>query len=283
MNRTKRRAVQVIFALGLNSYIVGFMEGKIYQGRVKNLCVPGLNCTSCPGAWGTCPVSMLQAGIAGMLSLPAALLALGFILAIGLSLGRFVCGWFCPFGLLQELIYGLPVNKPGWVKHKNFQYLKYIILIVFVGLLPALSIWGPSSMAFCRYVCPVEVLEASLPLTLARPALMSMVGLGLVLKAVFLLSMLILASFVLKPFCRFICPLGAIYGVFNPVSLYRLQLDENKCSGCGSCQVRCPMNIAVYQEPNHPECIRCNECLPCPAEALEIKRFFKPVANAKNR
>lgn len=279
MHKPSRRIVQIIAALGINSYFIGFLEGRIYQGSLKKFCVPGLNCSSCPGAWGACPIGMLQAGVAGMLSFPTTLLIIGFILIAGISLGRLVCGWFCPFGLIQELIYKLPGPKLEPDRLKSLAYLKYMVLIIFVILLPALGIWGLSSMAFCRYICPVEVLEATLPLTIVKPALMSMVSLGLVLKTVFLLALLILAIVISKPFCRFICPLGAIYSVFNPISLYRLQLDTHKCNGCGSCQEKCPVNIAVFEAPNHPECIRCNECLPCPAEALDIKRYRKPAAS----
>jgi hypothetical protein len=102
MTSSRRRIVQIITALAINSYIPGFMEGSLYRGSLKNLCVPGLNCSSCPGAWGTCPVGMLQAGFAGLLSLPQTVAAVAVIFILGIAGGRWVCGWICPFGLLQE-------------------------------------------------------------------------------------------------------------------------------------------------------------------------------------
>ena len=63
-NSEKRRtAVQALWALITNSYLTGFLQGKIYRGDLKKLCVPGLNCYSCPGALGSCPIGSLQAVI----------------------------------------------------------------------------------------------------------------------------------------------------------------------------------------------------------------------------
>lgn len=274
MSKIGRRLVQFGTALGINSYFIGFMEGTIYKGSIKNICFPGLNCSSCPGAWGSCPLALLQASIAGMAGTQIKFFIFGFLGFMGIMLGRFACGWFCPFGLIQELIYKLPLPKIALKERlEKLKYLKYVILLFFVVLLPALGAYGMSRMAFCRYICPVEVLEANLPLMIARPALISMVGFLFQWKLILLFIILLLAIFIFKPFCSYICPLGAIYSLFNPVSLYRFQVDRDKCTGCNNCQASCQLGIAVYEEPNHRECMRCNECLVCPSQALKIKRY----------
>lgn len=195
---------------------------------------------------------------------------------MGITLGRFACGWFCPFGLIQELFFKIPLPKITLKERfEKLAYLKYVILILFVILLPTLGAYGMSSTAFCKYVCPVEVLEANLPLMIARPSLMSMMGFLFEWKLFILVVVLLLSLFMFKPFCRYICPLGAIYSLFNPISLYRFRVDHNKCTGCTYCQAQCKLGIVVYEDPNHRECMRCNECLVCASQALDVKRYGK--------
>ncbi len=56
-----RLSVQIIFTALTNGYLLGYMNGKIYKGKSKTVCVPGLNCYSCPGAIGSCPIGSIQA------------------------------------------------------------------------------------------------------------------------------------------------------------------------------------------------------------------------------
>lgn len=276
MAKIKRRAVQIITAIGINSHFSGFINGSMYQGSLKNYCFPGLNCSSCPGALGACPLALLQTGIAATVNQQFPFFIFAFLFFVGITAGRLPCGWFCPFGLIQELIFKIPLPKLDFTENlKKLEYLKYLILLVFVVLIPALGIVGMSSTAFCRYLCPVEVLEANIPLMIVKPALISTMGFFLKWKLFFLLLILLLSIVICKPFCRFICPLGAVYSLFNSISLYRFQVDEDKCNGCARCQDKCPMNIAVYEEPNNRECMRCNECLDCPTDALTVKSYGK--------
>ncbi|MEN6325453.1 MAG: 4Fe-4S binding protein [Syntrophomonas sp.] len=278
MSKISRKLVQIITAIGINSYFIGFVQGNIYRGSLKQICFPGLNCSSCPGALGSCPLALLQTSIAGITGSQITFFALGLLVLAGITLGRFICGWFCPFGLIQELIFKIPLPKVA-VKNrfKQLEYLKYVVLLLFIVLLPALGTYGISSTAFCKYVCPVEVLEAYLPLMIVRPSIMSAIGPWLQWKFIFLITILLVSVFIFKPFCRFICPLGAIYSFFNPVSLYRLQVDHHKCTGCNSCQAQCKLDIAVYEDPNHRDCMRCNECLVCPSQALDVKHYGKEI------
>ena len=91
--------VQVLFTALTNGYVIGFTEGKIYRGTSKKLCVPGLNCYSCPGAVGSCPIGSLQA-VLGSKNYKFSFYVIGFLMIFGSLMGRFVCGWLCPFGLV---------------------------------------------------------------------------------------------------------------------------------------------------------------------------------------
>ena len=267
-----RLCIQVVFTALTNGYAVGFAKGTIYTGPTKSLCVPGLNCYSCPGALGACPIGSLQA-VLGSRDYQFTFYIVGFLMAVGAVFGRFVCGWLCPFGLLEDLLYKVPfvkkINKlPGdrWLK-----WLKYVILIGFVILLPlyAVDFLGQGDPWFCKYICPSGTLGAGIPLVLANEGMRSAVGWLFAWKNLVLAVLILLSFLVYRPFCRYLCPLGAIYGLFNPISFYRLKVDQKKCISCGACQKVCKLDIAVWETPNSLECIRCGDCKKaCPHGAI---------------
>lgn len=272
MANPKRRLTQIFTAVLTNGYWPGFASGRIYRGELKKVCVPGLNCYSCPGALGSCPIGSLQA-VAADIKYSFSFYISGFLVFIGLLLGRFVCGWLCPFGLVQELLYKIPSPKfrlgPRWIQLK---YLKYAFLLIFVLLLPALWLnhLGMGSPTFCKYICPAGTLEAGLPLVMLDPTLRSALGFLFNWKLLLLVLTIGLSIFIFRPFCRFICPLGAVYALFNPISLYHLQIDGMRCTQCASCTRSCLMEIEVYQHPNDPECIRCGDCIKaCPNQVIK--------------
>ncbi|MFQ9333324.1 MAG: 4Fe-4S binding protein, partial [Finegoldia magna] len=162
-----RHAFQSLWFLITNSYVEGFKTGKIYGGNLKKICVPGMNCYSCPGAKGSCPIGSLQAVI-GNSNYKFSYYILGFLFFIGALMGRFVCGWLCPFGLIQDLLYKIPFFK----KIKTFKYdkhlrkIKYFILLIFVIILPmfVVDILGQGSPYFCKLICPIGMLEGGIPL-----------------------------------------------------------------------------------------------------------------------
>lgn len=294
-----RRAVQLFVAAASNSYVTGFAAGKIYGGDLKALCHPGLNCYSCPGALLSCPIGALQAVI-GSRAFSLSLYVFGFLLVVGAALGRFVCGFLCPFGLIQELLHKIPFPRKvrTFRGDRPLRYLKYGVLVVMVILMPMLlgGAGGEASPAFCKYVCPAGTLEAGIPLVFlspaqgAQPPAAPLPG-GPVVRldpqaqaaprfrtgTLFAVKMAILALTLLscvvvwRPFCRYLCPLGAAYAVLNPVSLYRLRFQEGRCVGCGVCARSCGMALDPTVETNHPECVRCGVCVnACPTGALSM-------------
>lgn len=268
----KRHRFQILWAFLTNSYLVGFAKGKIYDGKLKNLCVPGLNCYSCPGALGSCPIGAMQAVI-GSWNFRMAFYVAGFLVFVGALMGRFVCGWLCPFGLIQDLLHKIPfVKKIGTFRSDRFlRKLKYVIFLVFVILLPmfVVDMLGQGAPYFCKLICPAGTLEGGIPLVLLNSAMRTAVGWLYAWKNVLLVVIVLLSVVIYRPFCKYICPLGAVYSVFNPIAVFRYRVDKEACVHCGACAKACKMQVDPSETPNHPECIRCGSCKKvCPTGAI---------------
>ena len=269
---TKRKLVQLYFALLYNANLKGFVSGNIYTGKTKVMCVPGMNCYSCPGAVGACPLGSLQGAISSGRS---TLFYVGGILVLfGVFLGRFICGWLCPFGLIQEWLYKIrtPKIKKSPVT-QLLSYLKYILLVFFVLLVPALyALRDVPLPAFCKYICPSGTLEGGMALlsNKVNDSYFSMLGPIFTWKFLLMVSMLVGCIFLFRLFCRFVCPLGAIYGLFNRISLFGIRLNRDKCVDCNKCIAHCKMDI---RHVGDPECIQCGDCISvCPTNAIEWKK-----------
>lgn len=266
----------------MNAHVTGFISGKLYRGPLKAVCVPGLNCYSCPGALGSCPIGALQAVVSNIQFL-FSFYVVGVLMFVGALAGRAVCGWVCPFGFIQELLYKIPSPKLGKSGlTRKLSKLKYAVLAVFVLALPLMFLFtnGVGVPAFCAYICPAGTLEAGLPLLAANPGLQATLGWLFALKAAILAVTVLASVLMFRPFCRFICPLGAIYSLFNRVAIFGVRLDGDKCSRCGKCASSCLLDVKIV---NDSECMRCGKCAPdCPCGAIK-KRGLMPWTNsAKN-
>ncbi len=268
MVNKKRTAVQAVATLIQNANFKGFFTGKLYSGAGKNVCVPGLNCYSCPGAVGSCPVGSLQNSLSS-LKFRFPYYVLGLLLFFGALLGRIVCGFLCPFGFIQDLLDKIPIKK----KIKRFKgdrilrYVKYVVLIVLVIVLPLYKKLTPF---FCKYLCPSGTVSGIL-LAIADSKIVSMFGSRFAWKCC-ILGIIILASvFIFRPFCKYLCPLGAFYGLFNKHAVFRMKLDAGRCTHCGACENACGMAVKPHENPNSAECIRCGKCIDkCPEGALSL-------------
>ena len=216
--------IQAGAVLFTNLHLPNFIKGGIYQGKGKTVCVPGLNCYSCPAASGACPIGAFQA-VAGSSKFRFSYYITGFLILLGVLLGRLICGFLCPFGWFQELLHRIPTRKLSSKKLRPLTYLKYVILLVMVVLLPAFAV--------------------------------NEVGMG-------------------DPFfCKYLCPQGAFYALFNKVSLLQMKVDANACISCGKCVKVCSMDVDVTKTPDHAECIRCGKCvLTCPTGTVRFRYGF---------
>lgn len=269
INHTLKRKIFQLIAFGYsNAHFLNFKGGKIYEGKWKQFCNPGLNCYSCPAASLSCPIGALQA-VGGSTNYRFSFYVTGLLLAFGVLLGRAVCGWLCPFGLMQELIHKIP--SPKRRLKKRFLYIKYFVLVVFVIILPVTvtNYMGMGKPAFCQFICPAGTLEGGIPLISTHTELRQTIGPLFSLKMAILLITLTCCIFIYRFFCRTLCPLGAIYGLLNKISIYHLEVDAHKCVNCGKCKQICQMEVDPVKTPDSTECIRCGQCAnACPEGAI---------------
>ncbi len=349
-----RAVVQAASTILLNSYWKVLLVFGLYQGPLKMICVPVLNCYACPAAVGACPIGTIQ----HFFTIGAVpFYALGVILLTGVLVGRATCGWLCPFGFLQEILYKIPTKKmtiPVWTRG-----IKYVILVVFVIVLPLtlgvttdeegshhLSFSRDSVRQpwFCKLVCPAGTLEGGIPTVVADPNVRMMLydtsvresvrrsielleseeyeereeafsrlqsitqqdfgyspalpplyqpepiqkwqtwynshsqgfvkfkGWLFVWKIFFLIILLIAIITVKRFFCCVLCPLGAIFGIFNAISGIKISLKKKECPRCNLCRPMCPVDIEPFKDYDSPECIRCYNCTTC--DALQLSTIF---------
>ena len=259
MKISKRKIIQFAIALLYNSNFQGFKNAELYRGIIKNVCVPGLNCYSCPGAIAACPIGAFQKQLMGAKGIMGILTrfpyyVIGLMILFGIIFGRIVCGFLCPFGLVQELLYKIKSVK---IKKSNvtrkLTYIKYFVLVVFVVMIP-MTLYYPG---FCKFICPVGTLEAGVINVVLNERLRSVIGFLFGWKVIVAITILIMSIFMFRFFCRFLCPLGAIYGFFNKVSIMGIKIDSKKCTHCNACINHCFMDV---KRVGDRECIECGEC-----------------------
>lgn len=262
-NRMKlKRIVQIIATIAQNSYLPAIFSGGLYQGVLKRACTPILNCWGCPLAWYSCPMGALQHFI-GLRLFPYYII--GLFGAVGMIVGRMACGWLCPFGFLQDMLYkvrSVKLRLPEWCS-----YLKYVMLVGVAIIVPYLV----GEPWFCK-LCPNGNLIAGLPLILTDKSgdLRALIGWHYYMKMAILIFIVFLSIPIKRFFCRTFCPIGAIYSIFNRFSFLRIKVDKDKCIECESCQMVCPMHVPIYRSPNHIDCIRCLDCVKvCPTKAIK--------------
>ena len=262
----KRLYIQIILFFSANLGAFGIKSG---------FCYPFFYCHACPAADAACPLRAIEVGVFNqnynwkLILYP--FLILGFA---GVITGRALCGWACPIGLLQRGTENTAkkVGKTSFAKkfenNKNepyFRYIKYFILIVFVILTPMFI-----EFMFTD-ICPVGILTGTIPTMLLNPG--SYLPSSYFYPAMFIFILFIILILTIKRgWCRYFCPIGAILGVFNKISLLHVHVDKDKCIHCNACVKACPMGIDVPNMDRTPECILCGKCITtCPQNIISYK------------
>jgi polyferredoxin len=266
LKRIKRIYVQITSAV--------FFNLPFLATYLKYAPVPVFNCYACPLAAGACPIGTLQFFFTtGQFPV----FAVGALFLMGILLGRFFCGYLCPFGLFQDLLFRTnkkEIPVPGW-----FGYLKYAVLVILVIVLPLILL----TPVFCK-LCPAGTLESGLPLIggeyikkwsdtlpFGFSALLGMIGILFLIKGIILVITVSASLFMKRPFCR-VCPLGAIFSFFNKFHIFHnLKIEKNVCVDCKACQKACPAGIDPMTELNNKDCIQCDECVDPSCHSIESR------------
>lgn len=256
-----RRATQIFGLLITNLYVAVIYQQQIYTGMFKSVCLPFLYCHSCPTGAFACPLGVMQ-HYSAIHRFPFFLV--GHLMIVGLLVGRMVCGWVCPVGLLQDVTYR--IKTPKIAIPRFFSVIPYIMLIVLVVLLPYIT-----TEHWFSKLCPVGTVVAGIPWVTWNPINPSTgaptidpgsVGILFAIKILILIGALWFIIVAKRPFCRYICPMGLCWSFFNKVSIMKMEVDEG-CTKCDACRSKCPKGIKIYEDPNSKNCIRCLECTDC--------------------
>ena len=223
----------------------------------KHVPLPILNCYSAPTTIFSCPAGFIQhfLVIGGF-----TFATVGILLLFGAFLGRWFCGWVCPFGLFQEALFMVPFKKfalPRWTG--NIKYLIFIIMVILMPMFFKNSI-GMTETWFCNF-CPAGCLEAGIPVPIINPSVRYLIGTMYWIKlAILVLVVFIPSLFIKRPFCSTICPVGLMMGWTNKFSFHKLAYNESNCNNCGLCSRDCPMGLDPTVDFDSAECIRCMNC-----------------------
>ncbi len=232
----------------------------IYLKRVPTVV---LHCYSCPLATFACPVGTVQ----HMLVLKTfPFYTIGLISLMFLFIGKLSCGFMCPFGFFQDLLFKIKTKK---IK-PDLKYLfwtKYGFMIFLVILAPLFM----NETLFCK-ICPSGTLTAGIPQVIINPSLRSLIGPLFISKILVLAFLVFWMIFEERPFCHYFCPLGGYIGIFNKISYLKISVDKQKCIECYNYKKVCPFSITTFKDTDNINCIRCAKCIEiCPTEALEFK------------
>ncbi len=259
-----RRMTQVgIGLLFTNSFVASIWTKGIYEGPLRSVCIPGLNCHSCPFAVLSCPIGIIQHHAAIHLF---PFYVLGYLALIGILFGRAACGWICPFGWMQDAMYKirtkLKFGIPRWLNH-----FKWVSLLLLTVILPYIT-----AVHWFSKLCPYGALIGAIPWSIwnpMHPVLEEPViepgsfGIWLWIKIVILVGFLIWFVLAKRPFCRVVCPMGLMFSWFNKISLLKIEAEKSHCSNCKLCNDLCPVDLDVINEVDTANCIKCLDCTAC--------------------
>jgi polyferredoxin len=243
--------------------------------RLHTMCAPVFHCYACPLATFACPIGVI-ANFGALHMFP--FVAVGLLVAFGAVFGTLICGWACPFGFLQDLAARVPTPKfdpPRWTSH-----FRYVVLIVTVLAVPYFL--GDKHFLFICRVCPAGGLESAVPGMISQAAAGQPVVWPNAIKIIVVVLFTVAIFFIRRPWCRILCPLGAIFSLFNRASVFFLRLDRDKCVDCGRCHKLCQLGLQPQKSPNDSRCVRCLECTRCGPQALSLSTIFRRQKTAVN-
>lgn len=189
-------------------------------------------------------------------------IVLTFFLVLAIVGNKLICGWACPFGALQELIYSLPIRKNIKKKKLPFILTNFIRVSIFVVMLLFLfgSLGGRKGTVVYHYINPFNLFDWNFE------------TISITLTVIVALA----SSFIVyRPFCQLVCPFGLVSWITERFSIFRVVIDKNKCTQGGACIRICPLESAkglVYGNKLPQDCFSCARCLTvCPEDAIQYR------------
>ncbi|MDA8234761.1 MAG: 4Fe-4S binding protein [Clostridia bacterium] len=209
---------------------------------------------------------------------PAGLVILLTIILISLLYRKSFCSWLCPVGTLSEAVgrlgrkvFGRNINLPKWLDYP-LMGLKYVLLAFFLYFI-LIGMDGQAALEFMyspyNTVADIKMMDFFLNLGSTK----LLVILGLIIGSVFIRNF----------WCRYLCPYGALLGLFSWLSPVKISRNDEECINCGKCTRACPnrIQVASLAKVNSVECTGCLECVSnCPrTEALNLTLLAKKKIN----
>lgn len=302
--RMLRRVVQIIFLLGINAYIFTAWFGAEYitafWTSIRDLMpsIPILSPLEAPfaviaGSFDT----MQRTFTTGMFPF----FTIGSMIIILIFVGRAPCGWICPIGTIQDFV-TLPKRaktRPSPSTETELRKFKFYILVIVTGLAVWMGVsvatgtestletilgafasdaFAPLNPAYILFKILPDLQDAGLwPTSLGTLWYITQWGTAL-LQLAFAIFVFLVAIWVPRWFCRWLCPAGWLYSVFSREALIGIGRNPARCTPdtCNVCEVVCPMNIRIrkypYQHMHSPDCIMCLDCKShCPNNAIIIR------------
>jgi polyferredoxin len=208
---------------------------------------------------------------------PAAMVIIGFAGLVSLVLRKSFCGWFCPVGALSEWLWKLGRHILG----KNYRLfpwldfplrsLKYLLLGFFVWVIASMPENAIYDFIFGAYY---KLSDVKMLFFFTRMSLVTAIVLFFLLSA---------SLFIRNFWCRYLCPYGALMGLFALISPTRIERKSETCIGCGQCRDTCPHQLKVDNKEKilSPECSGCMDCTKiCPVENTLKMKTIGPIKRA---
>ena len=195
--------------------------------------------------------------------------AFAFFIILAIIGNKIICGWACPFGALQELIYSIPILRKIKKRKLPFIFTNTIRVCLFITVLLLMFgiIGGRKGFIIYHYLNPFNLFDLHFE------------AFSILLTVIIALSV---SFIVYRPFCQFICPFGLVSWIAERFSIFRVRIDKEKCTQCGACIKACPLEAAegrVNGKKMPADCFSCARCLNvCPVDAIHYASFLKKDA-----
>ncbi|XCN72701.1 MAG: 4Fe-4S dicluster domain-containing protein [Candidatus Electrothrix aestuarii] len=250
--------------LGLCFHLI--RKGKITPGARKILYLTavvlfGVILGADPGAMGTIKDAIALYGAKGVI-FPPRMIAMTVFLLLVLLANKFICGWGCQLGTLQDLIFRLNREK----KERKSIFPQFRLPFVLTN---AVRIVFFIAFTLIAFAWATDIIDPIDPFKIFKPAMIKPLGWG------FILGILILSLFVYRPWCQLFCPFGLVGWLVEKASIFKVKVNYDTCIGCEACTKACPstaMEAILKQEKTIPDCFSCASCIDvCPTGSVQFQ------------